>query len=52
MFLYENISYSIYYATGYSGEPDSYITEFELSDKVKVLDLVNGDREANERFLS
>lgn len=52
LFLYENVSDSIYYATGYSGEPENYVTELTINDKAKVLDLVSGDREANERFLS
>lgn len=56
LFLYDNISTSIYFSTGYSSitgtDENSYITEFQLNDKAKVLDLVDGNQEANEKFIN
>lgn len=56
LFLYEDLSTSIYFSTGYSSisgtEDNMYITEFKLNDKAKVLDLVNGNQETNQKFIN
>lgn len=52
LFLYENISDSIYFAIGYSGAENTHVSEFKLNDKAKVLDLVDGNQEDNEKFLN
>lgn len=51
LFLYQEISDSIYFGIGYSGVDDVYISEFKLNKQAKVLDLVNGNIEENERFI-
>lgn len=52
LFLYETISDSIYFATGYSGVENTYVSEFKLNANAKVLDLVEGNTETNEKFIN
>lgn len=51
LFLYQEISDSIYFGIGYSNAEDVYVSEFKLNNQAKVLDLVNGNTEDNERFV-
>lgn len=51
LFLYQEISDSIYFGIGYSNAEDVYVSEFKLNNQAKVLDLVNGNTEDNERFI-
>lgn len=51
LFLYQEISDSIYFGIGYSSVEDLHVSEFKLNSKAKVLDLVNGNIEENERFI-
>lgn len=52
LFLYKDISDSIYFATGYSGAEKPYVSEFKVNNYAKVLDLCGDEREQNERFLN
>lgn len=53
LFLYEEISDSIYFATGYSGvEKNHHISEYQVNEKAKILDLVDGNQEQNEKFIN
>ena len=52
IFLYEDISDSIYFASGYSGVENTHISEFKLKENAKVLDLVNGNQESNEKIIN
>lgn len=50
-FCYQEISDSIYYATGYSEVNEKHISEFQLNNKAKVLDLTEDNREENEKII-
>lgn len=51
LFLYEEISDSIYFVSGYSSVENTHVTEFKLNDKAKILDLIDGNVKENEKLM-
>ena len=51
LFWYEDISSSIYLVTGYSDIKKPYISEYELNEHAKILDLADGYNEANGKIV-